>query len=209
VRIDPQAGRWPEHAAEDRLSLGAGCAALVLLRTPEALLDGSRAALTRAATRLASPELDPVDAGEGPLGGLAADGGRLEAEVTVALARSVAGPVPSLGRPAPPPADLLVGALALLAELALAQGAEERLAAALAIEGLLGWWAAADPTFQPPQQAVAYALRHAGARLEEAGRPIPPGLRAAIAAHAVIRPMAGGAERCGPGGPGGPPPSPP
>jgi hypothetical protein len=196
VRIEPEAGRWPEHAPEDRLTLGAGCAALTLSRMPDALLRDGRAALARAAASLAGPEPDPRGSGLPAFPLLEADepsADRPDAEVTIALLRSAAGPVPSLGRPPPRAADLLAATLGLLLALGLQEGTEERLAAALSLEGLLGWYAAADPGFQPPQQALAYALRHAEGRLEEAGRPVPSGLRIASAAQVVMRPMAGGA----------------
>jgi len=51
----------------------------------------------------------------------------------------------------------------------------------------------ADPNLQPPQQAIAYALRHSAARLSEEGRALPAELSTAIKEHRKIAPMAGGA----------------
>jgi hypothetical protein len=107
--------------------------------------------------------------------------------------RSPLGPVPSLGRAAPSPLALAAGAAAAMAaSLGEAEG-DVRLAAALTLEGVLGWYRQADPHLQPPQQAVAYSLRDAASRLEEAARSVPPDLERAVGEHRTIKPMAGGA----------------
>jgi hypothetical protein len=59
---------------------------------------------------------------------------------------------------------------------------KERTAVALTLVGILGW-DRHDVGLQPAQQAVAYALRYAAVRLEEAGRPAPQALLQAIGAH--------------------------
>jgi hypothetical protein len=110
--------------------------------------------------------------------------------IGVELRRSAVGPVPRLVRDRLPPVPLVVAVPALA--LATQQPVEKPTAVALTIEGLLGWYRD-DGGLQPPQQAVAYALHCAPARLEEAGRPAPGALVDAIAAHRRVAPMAGGA----------------
>ena len=110
----------------------------------------------------------------------------------VHLVRSAVGPVPKPARRAPGSVALAAAGTVVLGCCLAPMGRDVRLSAALALEGLLGWYQAADPHLQPPQQAIAYALRHAGARLEEEGRPRPAALSAAIEEHRKIAPMAGG-----------------
>jgi hypothetical protein len=87
----------------------------------------------------------------------------------------------------------VAGGVVLAVSLEEDEAGDMRLSVALALEGLLGWYREADPHLQPPQQALAYAVRYAAARLREAGRAVPPGLGSAVAAHRKISPMAGGA----------------
>ena len=76
----------------------------------------------------------------------------------------------------------------MAASLGEADG-DVRLAAALTLEGVLGWYREADPHLRPPQQAVAYSLRYAVSRLEEAARPVPTDLERAVGEHRRINPM--------------------
>jgi hypothetical protein len=117
---------------------------------------------------------------------------RPSARTAVELRRSTVGPVPRLVRDAASPVSLSLAVPALILAVAAEQTAEERTAVALTLEGVLGW-DHHDIGLQPAQQAVAYALRYAAARLEEAGRPAPEALLEAIGAHRTVTPMAGGA----------------
>lgn len=86
----------------------------------------------------------------------------------------------------------LADAAAASLAVALAPSGFASLSAALSLKGLLGWYRAADPHLQPAQQAVAYALRHAVARLNEEGYPTPVELNTAVDEDREISPMAGG-----------------
>jgi len=194
VAFAPEPGRWPHHEAVDRLVLPAGIAALALSRAGEASFDPVHAALRRFATAIATDPsngeaemvhamtgLDLVDVVEAPA-----------SRVVVQLVRSRLGPVPTTGRAGHAPALLATAAGVVLGVSGAAAPSDARLAAALTLEGLLGWYRVADPHLQPPQQAVAYALRHADARMAERGRPSPRPLAVAVAEQRKIEPMAGG-----------------
>jgi hypothetical protein len=87
------------------------------------------------------------------------------------------GPVPNLRKPGPRESPAVaVAALTLLMALAVDAGSDERLALALGIEGLVGWYNESH-RLTAPRNAVTFALDHAGARLAEAGREAPPSLR--------------------------------
>ena len=173
-----------------------GLAAIALSRASEDAMGSVRAQLRHAAAAIADPELD----GEEPATLYIAVSGLRLAEpgesggtrVAAQLVRSALGPVPTLGRSSPPPALVANAATAALAAALEPVGMGVRLAAALALEGLLGWYEIADPHLQPPQQAIAYALRHAVARLEEQGRTAPEALAEAVRRQRRISPMAGG-----------------
>ncbi|MBY0396861.1 MAG: hypothetical protein K2X91_10400, partial [Thermoleophilia bacterium] len=66
-------------------------------------------------------------------------------------------------------------ALALLVALGADAGADDRLRLALGVEGLVAWYRDSARS-TPPRHALAFALDHAGRRLAEAGRALPPGL---------------------------------
>jgi hypothetical protein len=199
VSIAPGPARTQADAGADRLMLPLGLAALALARASEDQAGSVRAQLRHAAGAVADPQL----AGEEPatlciaVSGLQLEepggGGGGGTRMTVQLVRSALGPVPTLGR-ATPPAPLVANAATAALAVALAPACTDvRLAAALAVEGLMGWYAIADPHLQPPQQAIAYALRHAVARLEEENRTPPPALADAVRMQRAISPMAGGA----------------
>jgi len=195
VRLEPAPGRWPGHAASDRLSLAGGAAALALRGSASDELRGvvRQAAVWIAAIRIVGAARDGLrwddPAWEFPVT-LAPDSDSEGASTTVELHRSRIGPVPRLARGGGPPLTLALPALMLA--IAVEQAPEERTAAALVLEGVLGW-DRHDAGLQPAQQAVAYALRYAAARLDEAGREPPEALREAIAAQRTVTPMAGGA----------------
>jgi len=194
VRLAPAEERWPEHEMSDRLTLGAGIVASALCRVAEPLLPGFREGIKRMAADITQdrsgaepdeyreerPRLVDWD-----------DPGR--PRMTLDLARSSIGPVPRLGHRAWSSSELSLASFALLESVSQGTDPDERLSLALTLEGLLGWYHHSDPNFQPPQQAVAYALRYAGIRFAEAGRPVPSTLEHTVAAHRAIRPMAGGA----------------
>jgi len=189
VALVPAAGRWPEHEPSDRLSLCAGMAASAFVRIADDAAPGFGGSLRAAATRLVSDD------------GRSAEDARSLVDwdepgrprVTVQLARSSIGPVPRLGRAAWSSGELSLATLALLEAVTMDAQAPDRLGVALTLEGLIGYYRHADPNFQPPQQAVAFALRYASMRLGEAGHAAPPCLEQAAAAHRSITPMAGGA----------------
>ena len=197
VAITPADGRWPGHEDSDRLVVPLGLAAIALARAQDDAIGTVREQLRRAAGAIADADL----ADERPATLLIAVSGLRDADpseagasrITMRLVRSPVGPVPTTGRRGHP-APLLAGAASAALAVALAPSAPEiRLAAALSLEGLLGWYREADPQLQPPQQAIAYALRHAATRFSEGGRGVPPALVAAVQEHHRLSPMAGGA----------------
>src|SRR5262249_47140232 len=184
VLLEPADGRWPEHERADRLRLAVGLAALAAHRVAggwwaplrEARgTRGGRVASTEGALPAGTVDLAPLG-GRGPLAVVPWEGpGRHE--VVTELTRSAVGPVPVLrgggDRVAPTAA---VGALALGVAVAVDAAADGRLALGLALEGVVGWYRESH-RLTAPRNAVGYAIAHAAARLEEAGRPVPPELR--------------------------------
>jgi hypothetical protein len=174
-----------------------GLAALSLARAPAGAIETVRARLRSAACSVA--EANPLaydDAGWcAAVAGLelVEDDEPGRPRIDAQLVRSPVGPVPTIGRASPGASALGIAATAVLAVCTHPVEAAGRMASALALEGVLGWYREADPHLQPPQQAVAYSLRHATARLEEAGRIAPRELVAAVREHRRINPMAGGA----------------
>jgi hypothetical protein len=67
-----------------------------------------------------------------------------------------------------------IAALALLVALA-ADADPDRLTLALGIEGILAWFRETD-RLSAPRNVLGFALAHAGGRLAESGRSLPPGL---------------------------------
>jgi hypothetical protein len=184
VLLEPADGRWPEHEREDRLRLALGLSALAAQRIARRWWEPFRESLVSLAETVAVTE-GPLPAGlvdlaplggRGPLAVVPWDGpGR--PEVVAELARSAVGPVPVLngggGRIAP---TVAIGALALVVAVAVDADADGRLALGLALEGVVGWYRESH-RLTAPRNAVAYAVAHAAARLEEAGRPVPAELR--------------------------------
>jgi len=197
VTLEAAPGRWPEREGSDRLVIPLGIAAMALARAEEAVLDRLRARLRAAAAALADPDPGTATA---PGWHERVSGLRLvepdgpgQPRIVAQLVKSALGPVPTVGRAAPGALALGAAAAAVLAVCLEGADADTRLAAALALEGLLGWYHQADPHLQPPQQALAYSLRHADSRLAEAGRTPPADLTSAVEQHRKIKPMAGGA----------------
>lgn len=197
VVITPDRKRWPELEETDRLVVPLGLAALALARAPDIAIEAVRDRLRHAADAIADPSL----VGELASTLCIAVAGLELAEpdspgatrISAQLIRSAVGPIPTIGRASHGSRTLASAGAAALAVSLTPVGLDVRLAAALSLEGLLGWYAIADPQLQPPQQAIAYALRHAAARLTEAGRTAPGALAVAVHEHRKISPMAGGA----------------
>lgn len=195
VSAEPAASRWPEHEGLDRLVVPLGIVALALARSQEAVIDAVHGRLRLAARAIATEgEHDPQRLVAQVSGlELTRRGEPGDPRIVVQLLRSALGPVPTVGRASPGSRSLASAAAAALGVFLAPMESDVRLASALAIEGLLGWYRVADPHLQPPQQAIAYALRHSAARLSEEGRALPAELSAAITEHRKIAPMAGGA----------------
>ena len=193
----PAPGRWPGREGSDRLVIPLGIAAMALARAEEGVLDRLQTRLRAAAAALADP--DPwaaaADGWHERVSGLriVESDGPGQPRIVAQLVKSALGPVPTVGRAAPGALALEAAAAAGLAVCLEDAAADTRLAAALALEGLLGWYHEADPHLQPPQQALAYSLRYADSRLAEAGRTSPTDLTSAVEQHRKIEPMAGGA----------------
>lgn len=96
------------------------------------------------------------------------------APVTVELVHSAVGPVP-VRKGSPPAPSLVLGGLVAAAWDARGAGPEGRLALALALEGLISWYAEAH-RLTPARDAVASARIHAAERLRAAGHQLPPAL---------------------------------
>lgn len=197
VTITPAGGRWPGHEEADRLVVPLGLAAIALARAQDHAIGPVREHLRQAAAAIVDADL----ADELPATLLIAVSGLHHADaggpgvtrIVVKLVRSPVGPVPTMNRQGHAAPVLVRAAAAVLAVALTPCDADIRLAAALSLEGLLGWYREADPQLQPPQQAIAYALRHAEARLAEEGRAVPAALATAVHEHRKLSPMAGGA----------------
>lgn len=194
VTFAPAPGRWPDREAVDRLVPPAGIAALALSRASEAAFEHVHGQVRRAATAVATVASDdPAERVHETAGLRLVD--RVDApdpRIAVQLIRSRLGPVPTVGRAGHASTLLAAAAAAAVGVCTAAAPSDLRLASALVLEGLVGWYRAADPHLQPPQQAVAFALRHADARLAERGRPSPDALAAAVDEQRKVEPMAGG-----------------
>jgi hypothetical protein len=170
---------------------------MALARAEQSVLDRLRARLRAAAAALADPDswAAAADGWHERVSGLrlVEPDGPGQPRIVAQLVKSALGPVPTVGRAAPGSLALGAAAAAGLAVCLEGAAADTRLAAALALEGLLGWYHVADPHLQPPQQALAYSLRHADSRLIEAGRTPPADLTSAVEEHRRLEPMAGGA----------------
>ena len=196
VAFEPAPGRWPGHESTDRLVVPLGIAALALARADESAMGPVQGRLHHAAGAICDPAL----ATQVPSGlSLAVSGRAMGApegadtlRIAARLVKSGLGPIPSIGLSSYGSVSLADAAAAVLAMALVPAGMDVRLSAALSLEGLLGWYRIADPHLQAPQQAVAYALRHAVARLTEEGHPVPAELRTAVDEHRKISPMAGG-----------------
>jgi hypothetical protein len=179
--LHPSEGRWPEHEARDRLTVGVGLAALAAFRMLEPRWVPYRDALATLATRLARAEAGPLPGDLAQLDGLGQSGllnvvpweGPGRENVEVEIVPSHAGPVPRMAKEPESAGPVKeIAAIVLLVALAADAGPAGRLALALGIEGLLSWFRESDRGF-PTRNALAFALAHADGRLRESGRPQP------------------------------------
>ncbi len=183
VLLHPAPERWPDHEREDRLAMAVGGLAVAARHTTPTRWEPFLSLLPPLARGIAAAQdgivpggiviLDPL----GPVGALdvvAWEGpGRLGVEME--LVGSAVGPVPRLTvRPREAGPGMEIAALALAIAVAV-DSDEDRLALGLAIEGLVAWHRESD-RLNPPRDALAFALGHAGARLQEVGRVLPVGL---------------------------------
>ena len=195
VALEPGPGRWPGHEGADRLVVPVGLVAIALARATDAGAGAVHGRIRVAAMALAETvAADPWElVSRVAEMDLVPHAGEPAVRVRAQLVRSALGPVPTIGRASHAAMTLAEAAAAVLGVALAPSPADLRLASALTIEGLLGWYRAADPHLQPPQQAIAFALRHARARLMEQGRPVPEALGLAVREHRKVAPMAGGA----------------
>jgi hypothetical protein len=178
VTFDAPPGRWPEHEAADRLLLVVALPAIAMNAVEPSGVNWLQGRLRQVALMLSAPS----DAVYEPEVVVVTAAGPGDLRVELRLTQSPVGPSPSL-------VDRSVGiqSLALAMEAVALVGfegapADERLAAALAIEGVLAWFYDASPGHRPPAQAMGYALAYAAARFEGVGRPAPAALTEAVSA---------------------------
>jgi hypothetical protein len=185
VLLDAPEGRWPEHQAADRYGIGVGMSALACNRTNDRRWPAMQAALQDVASGIATSGSDPLPGDLIPLAGFELPGGPLRVvphegegrtEVEAELVKAPGGVVPRIKvdpKSAAPTFELAT--LATLVALAADARAEERLALAFGIEGLLAWYREAQRG-SPPRDAFRFANAHADDRLREIGRTLPEGL---------------------------------
>ena len=184
VLLRPAGDRWPDNEAVDRLALSSGLTALAAARLDDDAFPHFRDAVAGLARSVVEAGEAPLPAGLVILDPLGARGalevvewdGRGRATVTVEIAQTAGGLVPTLRDPPSSEAAVAICALALALALAVDAGAEDRLALALTLEGVVAWYRASH-RLTPPRHALVYALAHARDRLREAGRALPPALR--------------------------------
>jgi len=178
VTFDAPPGRWPEHQAADRLSLVVALPVLAMNAVEASGLERLRARLRQVALMLSAPS----DVAYEPEIVVVPPAGPGDLRIELRLTHSSIGPSPSLGG-----RSVGTQSMALAAEAVALVGFEdappdERLAAALAMEGVLAWFHDASPGHRAPAQAMTYALAYAAARFEGVGRPAPAALTEAASA---------------------------
>ena len=90
------------------------------------------------------------------------------------ISHSAVGPVPLI-KGSPSAGMLMLAGLCAVMDDAERSDADGRLALALALEGLIAWYAEAH-RMTPARDAVRSARAHAADRLRSAGRDLPPSL---------------------------------
>ena len=181
VRVSPgrASGRPPEA---DRLDLALGLLAWGVHRTHEGEVRGVADRIRELATAVAASDDGRVPEGtvrvntrtQGvtPVQLVAWSGARGLTRVKAEISHSSVGPVP-LVKGSPSPGMLVLAGLCAVMDEAEASDADARLALALALEGLIGWYAEAH-RMTPARDAVRAARGHAADRLRSAGRDLPP-----------------------------------
>lgn len=178
VTFDAASGRWPEHQAADRLSLVVALPVLAMNEVEPAGVAKLQERLRNVALTLNAPG----DSSHEPEVIVVSSAGPGDLRVELRLTHSSAGTSPSLVAGAVGTQSLAL-AMEAVALVAFEDApADERLAAALAVEGVLAWFHDASPGHRPPSQAMTYALAYAAARFEGVGRPPPAALIEAASA---------------------------
>lgn len=182
VRLVVPDGHSPESRDHDRLVLACGMVACAVREAPPSRERGVRSCLIELAQGVAAPGDGPLPLALvylGPLGiaeflqVIPWDGpgrGIVAAEVLAARDGRFTPRVPTTPAFAGPTVE--VAALAVVAHLAAEGGRPDRLALALAIEGVLDWYGQADGRSEA-RDATTWALAHVAERLAEAGLPAP------------------------------------
>ena len=183
VTLEPRASRWPAHEGDDRVVVPLAMAALALHHAVETEVAVVRGRLYDLATALARGREDGT--AEELLASLS--GHRIvephrvgNPRIELLLERSSRGPLPSLAPSAAGVGQVADGAAAAAAVCLAPLGPELPLAAALALEGLLGWYSVDNPRRKLTEEAVTFGLRHAAARMAERGHGVPPEVTAAL-----------------------------
>ena len=194
ITLEPHRSRWPGHEGDDRFVAPLALAALSLHHAVETEIPAVRERLYEAATAISGGR----DGDDAHALARAASGLNVvpstrvgNPRIELLLERSSRGPVPSL---APSPADVTDVADAAGAAVPVCldgRGPGVLLAAALALEGVLGWYGVDNPRRKLTEEAVAFGLRHAAARMAEGGHVVPSEVTAAIEERRRISTMPG------------------
>jgi len=181
VRWWPGGGSGRPQQA-DRLDLVLGLLAWGIHRTHEAGVRPAADRIRELATAVAqSPDGRVPDGavrvatrtqGMVPVQICAWSGDRGLTRVKAEISRSSVGPVPLI-KGSPAAGTLVLAGLCAAMDQSEAGDADDRLALALALEGLIVWYAEAH-RMTPARDAVHAARSHAAERLQAAGRALPP-----------------------------------
>lgn len=200
VTLEPHRSRWPAHEGGDRVVTPLALAALALHHAVETEIPAVRERLYDAATVLAHARED--DDPEELV--LTASGLRVtpadrvgNPRIELLLERSSRGPLPSLAPSRAEVTDVADAAAAAVPVCLAGRGPGLLLASALAFEGVLGWYSVDNPRRKLTEEAVAFGVRHAAARLAERGHDVPPEVAAAVEERHRIPAMPGEAGAAG------------
>jgi hypothetical protein len=181
VTLEPRASRWPEHEGDDRFVIPLALAALALHHAVETEVAVVRGRLYDAATALARQDDETDDLLASVAGYRIVEAHRVgNPRIELLLERSSRGPLPSLAPSAAEVSQVADGATAAFAVCLAPRDPDLRLAGALALEGLLGWYSVDNPRRKLTEEAVAFAIRHAASRMAEQGHGAPPEITAAL-----------------------------
>lgn len=186
VAITAAEGRWPTRQVADRIALAIGAAGMAAGPMQPDRWSAFQSTLVDAAGGIVRAGDGDLDADLVRLDGFAGagilriGGDPAGAEVTVgfelvsAMGNQAVVRLDRTSRNASPSAAA-VACLAQVLALAEPSDADDRLALALAIEGLVAWYRESDRR-AAPRMGLQFALVHAADRLRSAGRTVPPGL---------------------------------